>query len=87
VDALARSKEGESSVYIINGENKLEEQVVKTGIETAERVEILSGVKENDVVMTGSRAQVKPGERVEAKIIQASPAAVGTKTIRTAEAH
>jgi RND family efflux transporter MFP subunit len=88
VDALARSKEGESSVYVINGENKLDEQVVKTGIETAERVEILSGVKENDVVMIGSRAQVKPGERVEAKIIQAAPAADGTKTtIRTAEAH
>jgi len=75
VEAVAREKET-ATVYVINREHRIEERQVKIGIETANRIEILSGLSENELVMTSSRAQVKPGEVVEARVIEtAKPAA------------
>jgi len=75
VEAVSREKEA-ATVYVINRDRKIEERPVKLGLETANRVEILSGVSENELVMTSSRAQVKPGEVVEVKVIEtAKPAA------------
>ena len=68
VSAIAREKD-KVTVYIINKENKIEEREVRTGIETAERVEIVEGLKADEVVLTGSRALVRPGESVEPKIV------------------
>jgi hypothetical protein len=46
------------------------------GIETANRVQILSGLKENELVVVGSRSQLRVGEKVQAK--QAQPADQGS---------
>jgi RND family efflux transporter MFP subunit len=75
VEAVSREKET-ATVYVINREHRIEERQVKLGLETANRIEILSGVSENELVMTSSRAQVKPGEVVEAKVIETATLAV-----------
>jgi len=46
---------------------------VNTGLETAQRVEILSGLEEGDVVIVGRRAGLKEGDRVQAKISDTAP--------------
>lgn len=65
----AISTDKKPSVYLINSDQQIEERSVALGLETPGRYEVVSGLKEGDLVMIGSRSQVKPGEKVEAKLI------------------
>jgi hypothetical protein len=38
-------------------------------LETSTSREVLAGLKEGDLVLIGSRSQVKPGQKVEPKVI------------------
>lgn len=76
IGAVSREK-GSASVYVINSDHQLEERQVTLGLETPSKLEILNGVNEGDIVMTGSRALVTPGQLVEAKLPEA-PAPPGT---------
>ena len=42
---------------------------VTLGLETATKYEVLSGVKEGDLVLIGDTGQLKPGEKVEPKLV------------------
>jgi len=68
VEAVSRQKT--SSVYLIDNENRIEEREVKLGLETPGKLEVLEGLSENDRVMIGSRAEVKPGQTVIAKLLE-----------------
>ena len=39
------------------------------GLETATQYEVVSGLKEGDLVMLGNPGQLKPGQKVEAKLV------------------
>ncbi|MGA2174494.1 MAG: efflux RND transporter periplasmic adaptor subunit [Verrucomicrobiota bacterium] len=67
----AVSSGGKPTVYLLNGNNEIEERAVTLGMETATRYEILSGLKEGDKVVIGSRSEFHPGEKVEPKPVQA----------------
>lgn len=58
-----------SSVYVVNAQNEIEERPVKLGIDTPTQYEVISGLKEGEMVLTGSRGQLKPGEKVEPKLV------------------
>ena len=60
---------GESSVYVINDKNQIEVRPVALGIDTPTRFEVLSGLKEGELVLTGGRSRVTPGQTVEPKLI------------------
>jgi RND family efflux transporter MFP subunit len=62
--------EGNPSVLVVNADKRLEERPVKRGLETSNRVEILSGLHENEMVVVGSRSQLKAGQQVEPKVIE-----------------
>jgi RND family efflux transporter MFP subunit len=55
------------TVYLVNGNNEIEERPVTLGLETATRYEILEGLKEGDRVVIGIRSEFHPGEKVEPK--------------------
>ena len=59
----------ESSVYLVNDQRQIEERPVTLGLETSTSREVLAGLKEGDLVLIGSRSQVKPGQKVEPKEI------------------
>ena len=59
----------ESSVYLVNDQRQIEERPVTLGLETSTSREVLAGLKEGDLVLIGSRSQVKPGQKVEPKVI------------------
>jgi RND family efflux transporter MFP subunit len=63
------ARKGEPSVYLINKNNTIEERHVKIGAESPSHLEILSGLEEGDLVMIGNRSEVRPGEKVTAKMI------------------
>jgi RND family efflux transporter MFP subunit len=65
----AVGSEGNPTVYVINDRNEIESQPVTLGLETPDRYEVTSGLKEGDLVMIGNRSLVHPGERVEPKIV------------------
>jgi hypothetical protein len=47
----------------------LEERAVTLGLETPNLVEIISGIDEGDLVVTGNRGALKSGKRVETKLM------------------
>ena len=65
----AISTEKKPSVYVINSNHEIEERPVTLGLETPTKYEIVAGLKEGDLVMIGSRSQVKLGQKVETKLI------------------
>jgi RND family efflux transporter MFP subunit len=66
VQALDRDEQKTSVMVVIGG--KLERRAVKTGLELPDRVEITSGLIENDLVVVGSRSQLKAGTSVTTKV-------------------
>jgi RND family efflux transporter MFP subunit len=57
------SKE-KSVVALVNQDHQIEERDVTLGLETPNRYEVISGLKEGDQVMIGSFTRVHPGEKV-----------------------
>jgi RND family efflux transporter MFP subunit len=57
--------EKKSTAYVVNQDNKIEEHTVTLGLESPNRYEVISGLKEGDKVMIGSHTQVHAGEKVE----------------------
>lgn len=68
VTALARGKQ--VTVFLIKPDNTLEEREVKLGLEAPDKAEVLAGLAEGDSVLVGSRSQVKPGQKVEPKLVK-----------------
>jgi RND family efflux transporter MFP subunit len=58
-----------SSVYVINDQGQIEERPVTLGLDTPTKCEVKDGLKLGELVLVGSRSQVHPGQKVEAKLI------------------
>lgn len=57
----------EPFVVLVNSENKVEKRVIRIGVSTANRVEVLSGLKDGDHVIVANLATFQPGESVQQK--------------------
>lgn len=55
-------------VMLITSDQKVESRKVSLGLETADLVEVLSGLREGDLVVVGSRASLQAGQQVRPKI-------------------
>lgn len=60
------------TVYVLDRDNQIEERPVTLGLETPDQYEILSGLKEGDLVVIGSRAGFQAGQKVEPRLLQLS---------------
>ncbi len=56
------------TAMVVNGSGQLEERALKTGIETPTRIEILDGLSEGELVVIGSRGQLRPGQTVAPRV-------------------
>ncbi|MGB0034342.1 MAG: efflux RND transporter periplasmic adaptor subunit [Candidatus Acidiferrales bacterium] len=70
VQVVQSNGEGSGSVLVVNSSNHIEKREVTLGLQTANDVEIISGLKENEIVLFGDQSQYKPGELVAPKIIE-----------------
>jgi RND family efflux transporter MFP subunit len=66
-EAIASDKK--ATVYVVNANQQIEERTVVAGLETATSYEVISGLNEGDLVLISDRSKVKPGQKVEAKLI------------------
>jgi RND family efflux transporter MFP subunit len=66
----ASASGGATKVLIVNAAHEIEERPVILGLETPFKYEVVSGLREGDLVMMGNPAQLKPGQKVEPKTIE-----------------
>lgn len=55
-------------VMVITPNNRVEVRRIELGLETANRVEVRSGLNEGDIVVIGGRAGLQPGQEVRPKV-------------------
>jgi RND family efflux transporter MFP subunit len=61
---------GTTKVLVVNAKHEIEERPVTLGLETPSKYEVVSGLREGDLVMMGNPSQLKPGQKVETKTIR-----------------
>jgi RND family efflux transporter MFP subunit len=71
--AAADMTSSEPRVYKITVNHAVEIVPVKLGLETSNRVEVLSGLQDGEEVVVGPRAGLKAGDRVEPQIVPITP--------------
>jgi RND family efflux transporter MFP subunit len=69
VEAIDRGND-KATVLVVDAHGRLESHDVAIGLEAPDRVEVRSGVHEHDLVVVGSRVQLKPGDIVSPKPIE-----------------
>jgi RND family efflux transporter MFP subunit len=57
------------TAMVVTGDGRIEERKVRTGLETPERVEVVEGLREGDLVVVGGRSSLRPGDRVVPKLL------------------
>ncbi len=69
IPAEVVSADKQATVFVVNPRGELEQRTVTLGLETPTRREVTDGLKEGDLVLVGARADLKPGEKVQPKLI------------------
>jgi len=59
-----------TTVLVVTAANQLEDRPVRLGIQTANDAEIVTGLREGEMVVVSDRAGLKPGESVSPQIVQ-----------------
>jgi RND family efflux transporter MFP subunit len=70
IQAVQASGEGRGTVVIVDSSNKIENRDVTLGLQSATDVEIVSGLKEGEMVVYGEQSQYTPGELVAPTIVE-----------------
>ena len=70
--AVQTSSGGHGSVLVVDSRNKIEKRDVVLGLQTATSTEILSGLREKEMVVFGEQSQFKPGELVAQSVVTPS---------------
>jgi hypothetical protein len=63
------------TLLVVNAQSRVEKRTVQTGVSTANRIEILSGLREGEQVIVANQASFHPDELVTPK--QSAMAAAG----------
>jgi RND family efflux transporter MFP subunit len=59
-------------VYVVNTKDEISEQPIQLGMETPDKYEVMSGLKEGDMVVIGDRSELQNGEKVQPKVVELS---------------
>jgi len=68
VDADPSNASG--TVMVVTPNHRIEIRKVALGMETADRVEVRSGLNEGDIVVLSGRGSLQPGQEVRARIVE-----------------
>ena len=59
-----------TTVFVVNANGEVEDRPINLGIQTASDAEVVTGLREGEMVVVSDRAGVKPGEKVSAQVVQ-----------------
>ncbi len=76
LESVMRNGE-DATVLAVNSENIIEERHVKLGLEDSVRVEVLSGLTDQDRVVIGNRSQFRAGQKIQPKDVAPNAAKTG----------
>jgi RND family efflux transporter MFP subunit len=79
LEAVAGLDAGSPWVMVVGAGSRLERRNIRAGLQTANRVEVLGGLKQGEMVVVGSPTQFYPGELVEPKPVQLAEAKQGNR--------
>ena len=71
IEALA-SRSLPITVLVVGADRRLHERQIETGMETPDRVEVVSGLDEGDAVVVAARSNLRPGLLVEPQLSSAT---------------
>jgi RND family efflux transporter MFP subunit len=71
IEAVPDRKGGTANVHVLDENHRVRKREVTLGLETASRIEVTAGLRENDLVLLGGRGQYQPGDSVEPRIAAA----------------
>src|ERR1700683_745862 len=72
VEAVQRAGSNQGTVLVVNGSNRIENRTITLGAQTANDVEVISGLKAGELVVFGEQNQYTTGELVSPKLMDAS---------------
>ena len=72
VEALQEKNDAAANIFVLGKEHKIEERRIKTGMETPTRIEVISGLNEDEMVVLGGRGRYQPGQFAEPKLVTES---------------
>jgi RND family efflux transporter MFP subunit len=72
IQAVSRSG-SKATILVVGTDSKLEQRNLVLGIESADRIEVISGVRPGDKIVMGSQAQLQPGQQVQPRVMDAKP--------------
>ena len=61
---------GQATVFVVGSSNKVESRPVGLGIQTATDAEVVSGLREGEMVVVSDRSSLKVGEQVHPQVIE-----------------
>ena len=61
---------GNRAVWVVNENNVIEERSIRTGMESASSVEVLEGIRGDELVIISNRSLLKPGQSVRTKVTE-----------------
>lgn len=68
IQALAHEAD-KTTVFVVDQDGRVQDRAVQTGLMTSSYAEIVSGLREGEEVVVSDRSGLKPGERVQAKMV------------------
>lgn len=60
---------GQTTVYVVDHDNRIEDRKVTLGLETDSDVEVVAGLKNGEMVVVSDRSSLKPGQRVQPQMV------------------
>lgn len=69
VESLQEKNDAAANIFVLGKEHKIEERRIKTGMETPTRIEVVSGLNEDEMVVLGGRGRYQPGQFAEPKLV------------------
>ncbi len=69
IQAIDRNGSGGASVLLVDKGGTIELRQIQLGEEGSDRVEVRSGLSDQDEVVVGNRSGVRPGEKVQPKLV------------------
>jgi RND family efflux transporter MFP subunit len=64
----------DATVLVVNAQNQLEQRHIRLGLEGTDRIEVLNGLNESDVVVIGGSGQFRPGDKIVPKLSESNQA-------------
>jgi membrane fusion protein (multidrug efflux system) len=76
--AVARDPKGNATILLVNGEEKIEQRIIRVGQTMGDKWLVLDGVKAGERIVMEGGIRVKPGMTVKAVLFQDRQAALGS---------